>query len=124
MELSKPSMHLRRDCAAQHPNRVERKMGTERGWQFVTLRPSLEFDDVVIPFALNHERAAVAGGLHHGAEKRGPINNLGPSPRRNRWQLRIGQITERTEIVIKELDLSGHRYLPENASIKFVSLCN
>src|SRR5271156_1288022 len=56
MELLKPSMHLRRDGTAQHPDRVERKMRTERGWQFVTLRPPLELDDVVIPFALNHER--------------------------------------------------------------------
>src|SRR5271163_2643421 len=124
MKLAKPSMHLRRDCPAQHPDRVERKMRTERGCKSVTLRPSLEFHDVVIPFALDHERPAVAGGLHYRAEKRGPINNLGPGPRRNRRQLRIRQITERTEVVIKELDLSGHHDLPENASIQTVSLCN
>src|SRR5271166_36210 len=112
MELAKPSMNLRRDCPAQHPDRVERKMRTERGCKPVTLRPSLKFHDVVIPFALNHERPAVAGGLHYRAEKRRPINNLGSSPPRKRRQLCIGQVAERTEVVIKEFDLSGHRYLP------------
>src|SRR5271163_1214982 len=98
MKLAKPSMHLRRDRPAQHPDRVERKMRTERGRKSVTLGPSLKFHDVVIPFALNHERPAVAGGLHYRAEKRGPINNLGSRPPRNRRQLRIGQIAERTEV--------------------------
>src|SRR5271163_3890899 len=124
MELAKPSMNLRRDSTAQHPDCVERKMRTECGGQSVTLRPALEFDDVVMPFALNHERPAVAGGLHYRAEKRGPINNLSSSPSGNRRQLRIGQIAEGTEVVIKELDFSGHRYLPENTPIQAVSLCN
>src|SRR5271154_6437891 len=117
-------MNLRRDSTAQHPDCVERKMRTECGGHSVTLRPALEFDDVVIPFALNDERPAGAGGLHYRAEKRGPINNLGPGPRRNRRQLGIGQIAERTEVVIKELDLSGPHVVPGEAAIQTVSLCN
>src|SRR5271156_58032 len=42
MELAKPSMHLRRDSTAQHPDCVEGKMRTERSCQSVAFRPALK----------------------------------------------------------------------------------
>src|SRR5579862_4819106 len=128
VKLRKSSMPLRSDRGAQHPNRVERKMRTEMRGHAVALRPSLKIRNVVTRLALNRERTRVAGRLHDRAEQNRPIHNFRSGAPRNRGQLRIREIAERTEVVVKEFDLSSHHASPastlEPSSVKLVSNCN
>src|SRR5258708_30874684 len=109
MKLRKPATLLRSDRSSQHANRIDRKMRTELGRDAVAFRPALKIRDVVTRFALNRNRTRVAGGLHDRAEQSRPINDLSPRAPHNRRQLRIGEIAERTHVVVKELDLLRHR---------------
>src|ERR1700722_14048577 len=109
MISGKASRGLRDDRTAHCANSAQRKKRIDAHRHAVVMRPPDCVDGVVIELGGNRGRRRVVGSLENAAEQDRFIDDACAGLFEQRGQLRVGEIAERTYIVIEKFQLLRHR---------------